>query len=114
VEHCSRVYRSLRHPAPFGSLAAPQMASSDYLDSTHIFFEQSRLREAGCVVPRDDDVSKTRMSTRSKATAPAADRCPERCCLVSPALICRACTWFATSRVTAIFFDQCQVWLPRQ
>ena len=34
--HCSRVYRSLRHPALFRSLAARQMASSDYLDNTGI------------------------------------------------------------------------------
>jgi hypothetical protein len=32
--HCSRVYRSLGRPAPFSSLAARQMASSDYLDKT--------------------------------------------------------------------------------
>ena len=32
--HCRRVYRSLRHPALSRSLAARQMASSDYLDNT--------------------------------------------------------------------------------
>src|SRR5450631_420781 len=34
--HCRRVYRSLRHPALFRSLAALQMAWSDYLDNTTV------------------------------------------------------------------------------